>query len=51
MGKTLALVRAQVVIATRLGINFGAKGGVIRRPEYIREMTKASLGRINLLTS
>src|SRR5262245_19069863 len=36
VGEVLAPVRDQVVIATKFGFDFTGKGGLNRRPEYIK---------------
>lgn len=51
VGQALAPVRDQVVIATRFGIKHGEHGptpmsGVDSRPEHIRQVTEASLKRL-----
>jgi aryl-alcohol dehydrogenase-like predicted oxidoreductase len=49
VGKALAPVRDQVVIATKFGFDFGPDGqsrGLNSRPEYIRQTTEASLKRL-----
>ena len=51
VGKALAPVRKQVVIATKFGFQFGADGkpaGLNSRPEHIREVAEASLKRLNI---
>jgi aryl-alcohol dehydrogenase-like predicted oxidoreductase len=51
VGEALAPVRAQVVIATKFGFNFGPKGeqtGQNSRPEHIREVAEASLKRLRI---
>ncbi len=49
VGKALSPVREQVVIATKFGFRFDAGGkqaGLNSRPEHIREVAEASLGRL-----
>jgi aryl-alcohol dehydrogenase-like predicted oxidoreductase len=49
MGKALAPIREQVVIATKFGFRFDADGkqaGLDSRPEHVREVADASLGRL-----
>jgi aryl-alcohol dehydrogenase-like predicted oxidoreductase len=49
VGKALAPVRAQVVIATKFGFQIDAKGkqaGLNSRPEHIKEVADASLKRL-----
>src|SRR5215510_11511656 len=49
VGEAVASFRDQVVIATKFGFKFGAKGeqvGVDSRPEHIREVADASLKRL-----
>jgi aryl-alcohol dehydrogenase-like predicted oxidoreductase len=49
VGKALAPLREQVVIATKFGFNFDADGkqdGLNSRPEHIREVAEASLKRL-----
>jgi aryl-alcohol dehydrogenase-like predicted oxidoreductase len=49
VGEALALIRKQVVIATKFGFTFGADGGqsgMDSRPEHIREVAEASLKRL-----
>src|SRR3954452_12189564 len=48
VGKALAPVRDQVVIATKFGfkIEGGKQAGLDSRPEHIREVVEASLGRL-----
>jgi aryl-alcohol dehydrogenase-like predicted oxidoreductase len=51
VGKALAPVREQVVIATKFGFRFDADGkqaGLNSRPEHIREVAEASLKRLNI---
>jgi aryl-alcohol dehydrogenase-like predicted oxidoreductase len=51
VGEALAPFRAQVVIATKFGFNFGPKGeqtGQNSRPEHIREVAEASLKRLKI---
>jgi len=53
VGEALGPVRDQVVIATKFGFKFGPNGqqtGVDSRPEHIREVTEASLKRLNIDT-
>ena len=49
-GEALAPVRDQVVIATKFGHDFGPKGGLNSRPEYIKEMVEGSLKRLRVET-
>jgi aryl-alcohol dehydrogenase-like predicted oxidoreductase len=49
VGEALAPMREQVVIATKFGFKFGAKGeqiGLDSRPEHIKEVADASLKRL-----
>src|SRR5947209_20278711 len=48
VGEALAPVRDRVVIATKFGFKFedGKQAGLDSRPEYIREVTEASLKRL-----
>src|SRR5438552_7412984 len=49
VGEALAPFRGQVVIATKFGFKFGAKGeqlGLDSRPEHIKEVAEASLKRL-----
>ena len=49
VGKALSPVRDQVVIATKFGFRFDAdakQAGLNSRPEHIREVAEASLGRL-----
>jgi aryl-alcohol dehydrogenase-like predicted oxidoreductase len=49
VGEALASFRGQVVIATKFGFKFGAKGeqiGLDSRPEHIKEVAEASLKRL-----
>ena len=49
VGKALAPIREQVVIATKFGFRFDADGkqaGLNSRPEHVREVADASLGRL-----
>src|SRR5215210_2426957 len=49
VGKALAPLREQVVIATKFGFNFDADGkqaGLNSRPEHIKEVAEASLKRL-----
>jgi aryl-alcohol dehydrogenase-like predicted oxidoreductase len=51
VGEALAPFRAQVVIATKFGFNFGPKGeqtGQNSRPEHIRDVAEASLKRLKI---
>src|SRR4051812_32638754 len=51
VGKALAPVRAQVVIATKFGFHIDANGtqaGLDSRPQHIREVAEASLKRLNI---
>jgi aryl-alcohol dehydrogenase-like predicted oxidoreductase len=51
VGDALAPVRAQVIIATKFGFNFGPKGeqtGQNSRSEHIREVAEASLKRLKI---
>ena len=52
VGKALAPVRDQVVIATKFGFKIvdGKQAGVDSRPEHIREVAEASLKRLNVET-
>ena len=53
VGKALAPVRDQVVIATKFGFDLGAgrpQHGLDSRPEHIREVVDASLGRLGIET-
>ena len=53
VGKALAPVRDQVVIATKFGFDIQGAGyqhGVDSRPEHIREVVDASLGRLGIET-
>ena len=53
VGEALGPVRDQVVIASKFGFKFGPNGqqlGVDSRPEHIREVTEASLKRLNIET-
>lgn len=53
VGKALAPVREQVVIATKFGFQFDADGkqaGLNSRPAHIREVAEASLKRLNIDT-
>jgi aryl-alcohol dehydrogenase-like predicted oxidoreductase len=53
VGEALGPVRDKVVIATKFGFKFGPNGqqtGVDSRPEHIREVTEASLQRLNIDT-
>jgi aryl-alcohol dehydrogenase-like predicted oxidoreductase len=52
VGKALAPVREQVVIATKFGFAFDANGkqGLDSRPEHIKEVVDASLKRLNIET-
>jgi aryl-alcohol dehydrogenase-like predicted oxidoreductase len=50
VGKALAPVREQVVIATKFGFHIdtnGKQAGLNSRPEHIREVSEASLKRLN----
>ena len=49
VGKALAPVRDQVVIATKFGFHFadGKQAGLNSRPEHIKEVAEASLKRLN----
>lgn len=49
VGKALAPVRDQVVIATKFGFHIaeGKQAGLDSRPEHIRQVTEASLRRLN----
>src|SRR5271169_6495508 len=50
VGKALAPIRKQVVIATKFGFHFDANGkqaGLNSRPEHIKEVAEASLKRLN----
>jgi aryl-alcohol dehydrogenase-like predicted oxidoreductase len=49
VGEALAPFRSQIVVATKFGFNFDAKGGqsgMNSRPEHIREVADASLRRL-----
>src|SRR5919106_5227347 len=49
VGEALAPFRGQVVIATKFGFKFGAKGeqiGLDSRPEHIKKVAEASLKRL-----
>ncbi|HEX4146169.1 MAG TPA: aldo/keto reductase [Pirellulales bacterium] len=51
VGKALAPIRQQVVIATKFGFHFDANGkqaGLDSRPEHIKEVAEASLRRLNI---
>jgi aryl-alcohol dehydrogenase-like predicted oxidoreductase len=51
VGKALSPVREQVVIATKFGFHIDADGkqaGLNSRPEHIREVAEASLGRLGI---
>jgi len=53
VGEALAPVRDQVVLATKFGHHFGPNGeplGQNSRPEYIKQMTEASLKRLRIET-
>ena len=53
VGKALAPVRDQVVIATKFGFDIQGAGyqhGLDSRPEHIREVVDASLGRLGIET-
>jgi aryl-alcohol dehydrogenase-like predicted oxidoreductase len=53
VGKALAPVRNQVVIATKFGFRIGADGkqaGLNSRPDHIREVAEASLKRLKIDT-
>ena len=53
VGKALAPVRDQVVIATKFGFDLAAgrpQHGLDSRPEHIREVVDASLGRLGIET-
>ena len=53
VGKALAPVRDQVVIATKFGFDLGAgrpQHGLDSRPEHIRDVVDASLGRLGIET-
>jgi len=53
VGDALAPVRDQVVLATKFGHHFGPNGeplGQNSRPEYIKQMTEASLKRLRIET-
>jgi len=50
VGKALAPIREQVVIATKFGFHFDADGkqaGLNSRPEHIKEVAEAALERLN----
>src|SRR5271170_5326335 len=51
VGKALAPIRKQVVIATKFGFHFDANGkqaGLNSRPEHIKVVAEASLKRLNI---
>jgi aryl-alcohol dehydrogenase-like predicted oxidoreductase len=51
LGKALAPIRKQVVIATKFGFHIDANGkqaGLNSRPEHIKEVAEASLKRLNI---
>lgn len=51
LGKALAPIRNQVVIATKFGFHLDANGkqaGLNSRPEHIQEVAEASLKRLNI---
>jgi aryl-alcohol dehydrogenase-like predicted oxidoreductase len=51
VGKALAPLRKQVVIATKFGFDFDANGkqaGLNSRPKHIKEVAEASLKRLNI---
>ncbi|MFY9824552.1 MAG: aldo/keto reductase [Thermoanaerobaculia bacterium] len=51
VGKALAPIREQVVIATKFGFQFDADGkqsGLDSRPEHVKEVAEASLKRLNI---
>jgi aryl-alcohol dehydrogenase-like predicted oxidoreductase len=51
VGKALAPVREQVVIATKFGFEFDSAGqqqGLNSRPEHIKQVIEASLGRLGV---
>ncbi len=53
VGEALAPFRGQVVIATKFGFRFDAKGGqagMDSRPEHIKEVAEASLKRLKVET-
>ena len=53
VGKALAPIRSQVVIATKFGFHIddqGKQAGLNSRPEHIREVADASLKRLNIDT-
>jgi aryl-alcohol dehydrogenase-like predicted oxidoreductase len=53
VGKALAPIRDQVVIATKFGFHIDAEGklaGMDSRPEHIREVVEASLRRLGIET-
>jgi aryl-alcohol dehydrogenase-like predicted oxidoreductase len=50
VGEALAPFRDQVVIATKFGHDFGPKGGLNSRPEYIKQMVEGSLKRLSVET-
>ncbi len=53
VGKALAPIRRQVVIATKFGFHIDANGkqaGLNSRPEHVREVAEASLKRLNIDT-
>src|ERR1700710_865203 len=51
VGEALAPFKGSVVIATKFGFKFGPKGeqlGLDSRPEHIKEVAEASLGRLRV---
>ncbi len=50
VGKALAPVRDQVVIATKFGFDFTGKGGLNSQPESIRQTVEDSLKRLRIET-
>jgi aryl-alcohol dehydrogenase-like predicted oxidoreductase len=50
VGKALAPVRDQVVIATKFGFDFSGKGGLNSQPAYIMQMVEDSLTRLGIET-
>jgi aryl-alcohol dehydrogenase-like predicted oxidoreductase len=50
VGKALAPLRDQLVIATKFGFKLNAEGGVDSRPEHIKEVAEASLKRLRIET-
>src|SRR5687768_10253377 len=50
VGEALAPLRDKVVIATKFGFRIGSQGGMDSRPEHIRDVCEASLGRLRVET-